>query len=80
MTSSNWFVDPAFIAPSLGNYRLRAASPLIDLADTALAPRNDLDRFSRPHDGDKDGTPLADLGAYEYPSGEVIGLRFVGPE
>jgi hypothetical protein len=75
--SSNLFVDPKFSSPANLNYRLRAASALIDAADPPLAPLNDLDRIDRPFDGDDDMVALPDLGAYEYPSGEVVGLVFV---
>ena len=43
-----------------------------------LAPVNDLDRFSRPYDGDGDLIAVADIGAFEYPSGEVFDLVFTG--
>jgi hypothetical protein len=63
---------------STGNYRLAPTSPLIDAADPATAPPNDGDRFWRPYDGDGDSTAVPDIGAFEYPSGEVTGLLFLG--
>jgi hypothetical protein len=74
--AGNLFVDPQFSAPLSGNYRLGETSPLIDAADPVNAPSNDLDRVPRPFDGDNDLTAIADVGAYEYPSGEVTGLLF----
>jgi hypothetical protein len=73
----NLFVEPSFVAPAAGNYRLRQGSLLIDAADPGLAPDRDSDRIPRPVDGDGDMLALPDLGAYEYPSGEVMNLRFL---
>jgi hypothetical protein len=75
--SSNLFVDPEFVSPFLRNFRLKASSPLIDAADAGPAPQNDVDRVERPFDGDGDLLALPDIGAFEYPSAEVFGLRFV---
>ena len=58
------------------NFRLRPGSPLIDAADPSVAPGNDQDRVPRPFDGDGDLVAIADIGAYEYPSGEVFDLVF----
>jgi hypothetical protein len=60
-------VDPAFVNPAAGNYRLRPGSPVIDKGDPAAAgPTRDLDRRARVIDGDLDGTAVRDLGAYEW--------------
>ncbi|MDH3626142.1 MAG: MopE-related protein [Acidobacteriota bacterium] len=74
--SGNSSVDPQMQNPASGNYRLRQESPLVDAADQAVSPINDLDRFTRPYDGDGDMLAIADVGAFEYPSGEVFNLRF----
>ena len=74
--SDNLAVDPAFASAATGNYRLGRTSPLIDAGSSPLAPVNDLDRFFRPYDGDRDLTAEADIGAFEYPSGEVFDLVF----
>ena len=72
----NLFVDPQMASVSTGNYRPIPGSPLIDAGDPSYAPLNDLDRFWRPYDGDGDSTAIADIGAFEYPSGEVFDLFF----
>jgi hypothetical protein len=76
--AGNLFLDPKFQSGAFGNYRPRPDSPLIDAADPDLAPATDIDRYPRPVDGDDDMVALPDIGAYEYPSGEVLNLRFVG--
>jgi hypothetical protein len=78
--AANMFVDPLISSPAAGNYRLRRESPLIDAADPTLAPTNDLDRVARPFDGDFDMTALPDMGAYEWPSAEVLDLVFDGKD
>ena len=70
--------DPRFTAPGLGNYRPKAGSPLIDAADPTVAPLQDLERFPRPFDGDDDAVAVSDIGAFEFPSGEVLNLFFSG--
>jgi hypothetical protein len=73
----NLFTDPQFTAAAVGNYRLLTSSPAIDSGDDSFAPVNDLDGFYRPYDGDSDTTPISDMGAYEYPGGEVFGVVFL---
>jgi len=64
--ATNLDVDPAFVAPTQGNYRLSAASPLIDQGDPATGgPDTDLSGGVRVFDGDGDLTARRDLGAYE---------------
>jgi len=75
--SANQIVDPQYSSPGSGNYRPAEGSPLVDAADTSVAPINDLDRVERPFDGDGDMIALADIGAYEFPSGEIFDLVFV---
>ncbi|MCB0157394.1 MAG: right-handed parallel beta-helix repeat-containing protein [Caldilineaceae bacterium] len=48
------------------DYRPLAGSPAIDAGDNAAAPATDITGATRPQDGDLDGTPAADMGAYEF--------------
>jgi parallel beta-helix repeat protein len=64
----NLSVDPRFVDPAHGNYRLAADSPAIDAGeplDRGLLPSGDLDRNPRILDGDGDGRAIVDQGAYE---------------
>jgi hypothetical protein len=76
--TGNLFIDPQFASVAFDNYRLAPGSPLIDAADPPSSPIFDLDRLPRPIDGDGDMTAISDIGAFEYPSGEVFDLVFVG--
>ena len=49
---------------------------MIDESVPALAPLTDADNVPRPTDGDGDTVAVADIGAHEFPSGEVFNLRF----
>ncbi len=60
----NLDVDPAFVDGAGGNYHLRAASPVVDKG-AASAASKDLDDNDRSFDGDRDGIPVPDMGAYE---------------
>jgi hypothetical protein len=73
----NLFTDPDFVSPLQADYRLLTVSPCIDAAHESAAPSNDLDGFSRPFDGNGDLNDVSDIGAYEYPGGEVFGLTFL---
>jgi hypothetical protein len=75
--ATNTFVDPIFSSTAMGNYHLAKGSPLIDAANPSVAPLTDVDGFTRPFDGDADSIAIADLGAFEYPSGEVFNLVFL---
>jgi hypothetical protein len=62
-------VDPGFVDAAHGDYRLRFDSPLIDIGGmcgTSCQTIPDLDGLTRPIDGKGTGTPVRDLGAYEY--------------
>ena len=74
----NLFSDPRFISAAAGNFRLQSTSPCLDQADESLAPADDLDAFLRPFDGDPTPGPVSDIGAFEYPGGEVFGLIVIG--
>ncbi|RKY16041.1 MAG: hypothetical protein DRP63_06140, partial [Planctomycetota bacterium] len=61
--------DPQFANAAGGDYHLKDTSPCMDAGDNSLVPSNvdrDLDGDQRIVDGDNDGTPVVDIGAYEY--------------
>ena len=63
------FADPQFVDPANGDYHLKDTSPCIDAGDNSLVPSGvdkDLDGNERIVDGNNDGTPTVDIGAYEY--------------
>jgi hypothetical protein len=74
----NLFVDPMLEMAPVNTYRLGPASTLIDAAADDVASVEDRDAFPRPFDGNVDAVAQSDVGAYEYPSREVDGLRFAG--
>lgn len=54
-----------------GDLRLQAGSPCIDAGDRGFDPppgETDLDGNKRVWDGDEDGEPIVDMGAYEFDS------------
>jgi len=70
--------DPLFVAPvdsslaptTAGDYRLRYASPAIDIGNNAVVTAGtDLDGNPRTVDGSGDGNPVVDPGVYEYQDG-----------
>jgi hypothetical protein len=77
LMAGNVFTDPQFVSAANGNYRLLASSPAIDTGDDLFAPTDDLDGFYRPYDGDSDTILISDIGAYEFPGGEVFGVAFL---
>lgn len=64
--TDNISADPLFIDPVNNDYRLHPASPGIDQGEAVDAPVMDLDGISRPQDGNINGVPEIDIGAYEY--------------
>ncbi len=62
--------DPLFADPQAGDFRLIANSPCIDAGTPEVEnlPERDLNGLPRSVDGDGDGMPLPDMGAYEYRS------------
>jgi hypothetical protein len=68
--------DPLFVnpinpsdAPTIaGNLRLQDGSPAIDAGDNKLTPGVPIDKGGEQRivDGNLDGIPLVDMGAYEY--------------
>jgi hypothetical protein len=72
--NGNLSVDPAFVDPANGDYRVQAGSPVIDAGygEAADVPAIDLDGAPRVVDGDGAGVAVVDMGAYERPSGTII--------
>lgn len=66
-TTGNISADPRFVDAAGGNYRVQPDSPNIEAGenDTAGQPSTDLDRRARVLDGNADGIPRIDVGAYE---------------
>lgn len=58
--------DPKFRSVQGDNYRLATNSPCIDTATSTNASTEDIEGKPRPRDGNADGTPGYDMGAYEY--------------
>jgi predicted outer membrane repeat protein len=63
--TGNLNVNPLFVDAAKGNLHLKAGSPAVDAGTSTGAPNTDHDGNSRPFDGDGNGTPAVDLGAYE---------------
>jgi len=57
--------DPLFANPVGADFHLRANSPAIDKGSAINAPGDDFDGHARPLDGNGDGIPAYDIGAYE---------------
>jgi parallel beta-helix repeat protein len=58
--------DPLFIDAANRDYHLSESSPCIDAGTNGNAPTTDCDGKPRPIDGNRDGTAIVDMGAYEY--------------
>lgn len=56
-----------FMNPAGANFQLQKRSPAVDAGSDLDAPFDDFDGRSRPQDGDRDGHPHIDIGAYERP-------------
>lgn len=68
----NIHTDPQFIDPTGNDYRLMATSPCIDAGTNAFVwSAIDLGWNPRISDGDFDGSPVVDMGAYEFQLIEV---------
>jgi hypothetical protein len=79
-TSGNINVDPLFVNPANGDYRLQANSPCIDKGSNTYAPNlTDLDGNARLFDGDANGTNTVDMGAYEFASSPAVAMPAIIP-
>jgi predicted outer membrane repeat protein len=58
-------------------HALGPGSPAIDAGDPANCPDTDQRGFPRPVDGDKDGSAVCDMGAYEYQFNSRIYLPLI---
>jgi uncharacterized repeat protein (TIGR01451 family) len=68
----NLSADPRFVNAANGDFRLQGDSPAIDAGDNAPLPTDvttDLAGEPRRVDGDEDGNPVVDMGAYENQAG-----------
>jgi hypothetical protein len=82
----NISVDPRFVQAPFGDvsgdYRLQSSSPVIDAGNNAAPqmPATDLDGNARIFDGNYDGDPRVDPGAYEYTSTNTPPVANAGPD
>ena len=65
--------DARFADPVLGDFHLLPGSPLIDAGNPAAGQGLDLDGNPLVRDGNGDGTPRRDMGAFEYQAGTALG-------
>ena len=65
-TNGNISGDPFFADAPGGDFSLSGGSPCVDTGTPgASVPAVDFDGVFRPQDGDNDGTPIVDMGAFE---------------
>jgi len=64
--------DPGFVNVGGYDFHLQKNSPCIDAGDPGIHPDFDLDGRYCPQDGDRDGNPIVDIGAYEFQGAEPI--------
>ena len=65
VSGTNLNVDPGFLNPAARNYSLRATSAVLDKGDSGVVTPDDRTGGKRAVDGDGNGSPVPDMGAYE---------------
>ncbi|HWG16479.1 MAG TPA: Ig-like domain repeat protein [Acidobacteriaceae bacterium] len=70
----NISVDPAFLSPATGDFRLEPGSPAIDMGNNSASPlpQQDFAGNARIIDATGKGYPIIDMGAYEVPGATSI--------
>jgi len=63
--NQNLSIDPLFFDPLTGDFHTPSTSPVVDTGTADGAPGADQEGNARPVDGNGDGTPVIDIGAYE---------------
>lgn len=69
-STNNQIMDPhlsGFLDESIHSMMPLTGSPVIDVGDNSICPSLDIQKASRPVDGDQNGIAICDLGAYEIP-------------
>jgi len=77
--TGNINADPLFVDANNCDYHLLPDSPCIDAGNPNFIPEpseTDLDGYPRLLDGDEDGTPIVDMGAFEYWPPLKVALKF----
>ena len=90
--TGNLAVDPQFVSPATGDFRLQGTSPAIDAGSNALVPAGIVaDHYGNPRFADEPlvadtgagAAPVVDIGHHEYPAPVVTtfcyGDAFSGP-
>lgn len=64
-TQGNFSADPLFTDIVSGDFHLLPGSPAIDTGIPLGAPSIDFSGTARPIEGNNDGSPIVDIGAFE---------------
>ena len=76
-SATNTTVDPQFVNPTTGNYRLKSTSPMVESGTAVGLPiiAGDLERCSRLYDANNDGQAGIDRGCYAT---NEVAMKFGG--